>query len=171
VASPKFVTLLFTVALSADQSLRDLAVRHGSVSNGITFEFEAASIGQLISQSQLVLLGRIISEWSHLSADETYVLTDYDIAPTRILRQTFPVNTGRPGQSQAAKIVVRREGGAITEGNNRIATVVNVYPEEEALRVSDEVILFLTRSRQGDTFDLVYGPFGCFKIVSGNVLE
>ena len=74
-----------------------------------------------------------------------------------------------PSPGATTKIIVRRAGGSITDGGNSLSTRVNVYPESESPRVGDEVILFLQRSAQGDTFDLVYGPYGCFKIIAGDV--
>src|SRR5262249_15405806 len=76
----KQVTIVCCLALhfSGTQILRDAANRHGSVSNALTFEFDAANVPQLVQRSELVLESRINSQIAHLSTDETYVQTDYE---------------------------------------------------------------------------------------------
>src|SRR5256885_13566035 len=106
------------VAVPATQSLRERAKREGgSATTTMGFEFEVADVPELLSKSDLVLYGRIIDVKPHLSPDESYVITDYVIAPLRAMKQTKPVNTARPGQT--TQILVSRPGGGLIEDGHR----------------------------------------------------
>lgn len=110
----KLVTSLviasFLVGALTAQSLRDSSRREGgSATKTMGFEYDVVGVPELLSKSDLVLYGRIIEVKPRLSADESYVMTDYVIAPLKVVKNTKPMSTARPGES--TQIVVNRPGG------------------------------------------------------------
>ena len=156
------------VAVPATQSLRERAKREGgSATTTMGFEFEVADVPELLSKSDLVLYGRIIDVKPHLSPDESYVITDYVIAPLRAMKQTKPVNTARPGQT--TQILVSRPGGGLIEDGHRFSIAVTSYPESEALTLGEEAIVFLQYNVNANTYSFTGGPYGVFRVVGGRV--
>jgi len=115
------VIAFILVSALAAQSLRERAKREGgSATTTMGFEFDVVGIPELLSQSDLVLYGRVVDVKPHLSPDESYVITDYEIAPLRAMKQTRLVTTARPGQT--TQILVSRPGGVLIEGGYRLST-------------------------------------------------
>src|SRR5437868_463022 len=111
------------VTVPVAQSLRDRAKQEGGSATTIMgFEFDVVGVPELLSQSDLVLYGRIVEAKPRLSRDESYVMTDYVIAPLRILKQTKPTNAARPGET--TQIVVNRPGGTLIDSRYRLSTSV-----------------------------------------------
>lgn len=150
------------------QSLRDRAKQEGGTATTIMdFEFDVVGVPELPSQSDLVLYGRIVEAKPRLSRDESYVTTDYVIAPLRILKQTKPMNTARPGET--TQIVVNRPGGTLIDGRYRLSTSVDAYPESEALKKGEEAIVFLQHRANAGEYGFTGGPFGVFRVADGRV--
>jgi hypothetical protein len=106
---------------AATQSLRDLARQQdGTAGTHIGADFGYMSPTELMSQSDLVLQARIVDAKSHLAPDESNVVTDYTIAPIRVVKQKRRATTARPGET--TDIIVRRLGGQVTEGNLQFST-------------------------------------------------
>ena len=94
-------------------------------------------------------------------------MTEYVIAPLRVLKQTKPMNTVRPGQT--SRIVVNRPGGTLIDGGFRLWTSVDAYPESEALKVGEEAIVFLQYRAATGVYGFTSGPFGVFRVADGRV--
>ena len=161
------IAFLLVSALAA-QSLRERAKREGgSATTTMGFEFDVVGIPELLSQSDLVLYGRVVDVKPHLSPDESYVITDYEIAPLRAMKQTRLVTTARPGQT--TQILVSRPGGVLIEGGYRLSTSVTSYPESEALKLGEEAVLFLKYRADTKAYSFTGGPFGVFRVFDGRV--
>jgi hypothetical protein len=153
---------------AATQSLRDLARQQGGTAGThIGADFGYMSPTELMSQSDLVLQARIVDAKSHLARDESNVVTDYTIAPTRVVKQKRPATTARPGET--TDIIVRRLGGQVTEGNLQFSTTVNVYPESESFTVGEEIVVFLLFDMSERVYVFTNGPFSAFRVQSGRV--
>jgi hypothetical protein len=162
------VVIFLLVIAPAAQSLRDRAKQAGgSVSTIMGFEFDVVGVPELLAKSDLVLYGRIVEVTPRLSPDESYVMTDYVIAPVRVLKQTRPMNTARPGQT--TRIVVSRPGGMLIDGGYRLSTSVMNYPESEALKLNEEVVLFLQYNADTRMYAFTSGPFGAFRVADGHI--
>lgn len=150
------------------QSLRERAKQEGgSATTTMGFEFDVVGIPELLSQSDVVLYGRVVDVKPHLSPDESYVVTDYEIAPLRAMKQTRLVTTARPGQT--TQILVSRPGGVLIEGGYRLSTSATSYPESEALKLGEEAVLFLKYRADTKAFSFTGGPFGVFRVFDGRV--
>jgi hypothetical protein len=153
---------------AATQSLRDLARQQGgTAATHIGADFGYMSPTELMSRSDLVLQGRIVDAKLHLGPDESYVVTDYTIAPIRVVKQKRPTTTARPGET--TEIIVRRVGGQVTEGNLQFSTTVNVYPESESFKVGEEIVVFLQFDMSERVYVFANGPFSAFRVQSGRV--
>ncbi len=162
------VIAFFLVSALAAQSLLDRAKREGgSATTTMGFEFDVAGVPELLSQSELVLYGRIIEVKPRLSPDESYVMTDYVIAPLRVVKNTKPMSTARPGES--TRIVVNRPGGILIDDGYRLSTKVIGDSESEALKVGEEAIVFLQYRAAAQTYAFTSGPFGAFRVANGRV--
>jgi hypothetical protein len=139
----------------------------GKATSIMSVEYGATKISELLSQSDLVLQEQIVDAKPHLGPDESYVVTDYLIAPTRVVKQKRPATTARPGET--TEIVVRRLGGQLSEGNLQFATAVNAYPESESFRVGEEIVVFLQYDASARVYRFTSGPFGAFRVQGGRV--
>jgi hypothetical protein len=87
VYSSVILLLLAVSALATQEPLPSLLERAkkegGTAGNSIDLEFGVLSLPQLLSQSDLVLHGRIVGAEASLKADESFVVTKYEIAPIR----------------------------------------------------------------------------------------
>src|SRR5205814_7000903 len=115
----------------------------------------------------LVLHGRITTAQAHLRPDETIVVTDYLIAPLRVVKQHQHPPIRTPGG--AMPIILRLPGGHLKEDGLRLSTTVNAYPESESFKAGEDVIVFLVFDREAAVYRLAGGPFGGFRILSGRV--
>ena len=162
------VIAVFLVSALAAQSLRDRAKREdGSATTMMGFEYDVAGVPELLAQSDLVLDGRIIEVKPRLSPDESYVMTDYVIAPLRVVKNTKPMSTARPGES--TRIVVSRPGGRLIDDGYRLSTKVLGDSESEALKLGEEAIVFLQYRAASRTYAFTSGPFGAFRVANGLV--
>src|SRR5262249_43749804 len=135
------VITFFLISTGDAQSLRDRAKREGGSATTIMgFEYDVASVRELLAQSDLVIHGRIIEVTPRLSPDESYVVTDYVIAPLKVVKNSKPMSTARPGES--TRIVVNRPGGRLIDNDYRLSTNVIGDSESDALKVGEEVIVF-----------------------------
>jgi hypothetical protein len=116
---------------------------------------------ELLAQSDVVLQGRVADAKAHLGPDESYVVTDYVIAPTRFIKPKQTVATARPGET--TDIVVQRIGGQMTEGGLQFGTATNGYPESESFKVGEDVVVFLQFDSAARVCRLTQGPFGAFR--------
>jgi hypothetical protein len=145
-----------------------------SATNSIDIDYPVLSQLQLLSESDLVLRGRIVAAKALLREDESWVVINYEIAPVYVVKQTAPMNTARPGE--VIPIVLRILGGTVVvDGRYRLTTVVPDFPESETPKLGEEMIFFMRYSidEQGAVdkkmFNLTNGPFGIFRILNGHV--
>ena len=173
-----FVLLAASVS-AAQERLPSLLARAteqgGTATNSIDVEFGVLSPSQLLSQSDLVLHGRIVSAAASLKADESFVVTKYEIAPFRVVKQNEPMMNGpRPGET--TPIVLRVLGGSVVvDSRYRLTTVVPDFPESETPRIGEEMIFFMRYSidERGvldkKVYNLTNGPFSVFRVLDGRV--
>jgi hypothetical protein len=110
------IFLLSAVLVSQAQErsrnlLAEAKEQGATASNSIDIEFPVLSQRQLLSESDLVLRGRIVAAKTSLSEDESWVVTNYEITPTHVVKQTAPMNTARPGE--VTPIILRLLGGTV----------------------------------------------------------
>src|SRR5258705_9930386 len=116
-----------------------------TAANSIDIEYPVLSQLQLLSESDLVLSGRIVAATALLREDESWVVTNYEIAPIHVVKQTAPMNTARPGE--VTPIVLRLLGGTVVvDGRYRLTTIVPDLPESETPKLGEEMIFFMRYS-------------------------
>src|SRR3954466_1373697 len=88
------------------ESLRARATAEGgTVTMNMNIDFSAFPVEQLVKKADVIVHGRVHSVRAHLTADESTVVTDVTIDPTRLLKQTTPVvSRAQPGAT--APVVV-----------------------------------------------------------------
>jgi hypothetical protein len=151
------------------ESLRARAkAEGGSVTMFMGIDFSMFSFEELVKTAEVIVHGRVRSVRPHLTADESDVVTDVTIDPTRLLKQTTPVvSRAQPGAT--APLIVRHVGGTVVEQGMKISLTVDVYPSIEEFTAGDEVVCFLVYDASQGVFQLVDGPSGAFRVRQGNV--
>jgi len=164
------LALIVGLLVLADQSLRDAArTRGGTATNSINYFEPVASVASLTSKADYVVHARVISSSTLLVRSDTFVATDYTVAPLQIIKQRSSLDTpSKPGLPPGAA-VVRRAGGTVVEGQSRYTTINASMPEDEAPKVGDEVIWFLQYNQEDAVFTFAAGPFSAFRVIDGNV--
>ena len=160
--------LCLAMAMPSAQSLRERAKREGGKASTIMGDdLPVVQTRELMADSDLVLRAQIIEAKSHVGPDETYVVTDYVIAPIQVLKQKRLITAARPGET--TEIVVRRAGGKTTEGGFEFSTIMSTYPESESFQVGDDILVFLQYDSSGRVYSFTGGPFGAFRVQNNQV--
>ena len=163
-----FICCLALTSLTAfAQTLPEKAREHGGSARTV---FDIASPiarpAELMSESDLVVNGRVTSVTIRLNEDQTDVVTEYTIAPIQALKQRRIDTVAEPGA--ATKIVVRQFGGTlVTADGLHLSTSVNIFPESESFRVGEEVLVFIKSNADTKTYRFTGGAFGAYRIQNG----
>jgi hypothetical protein len=162
------ILLMFAVDAVESQSLRERAKNQGGrAENMMTDDSGIATLPYLVEHSDLVIHGRVLAVTTGLFPDESAVYTDCQLTPIRLIKNRVLPIASQPGQ--LTPLVARRPGGVLIEGQLRMVTTVNSFPESEALKVGDEAVLFLTRHPEGQFYYFTGGPFGAFRVRQGRI--
>ena len=155
-------------AVPQGDSIVDAARRQGgAVTIGIHINAGVGTVEELANLSSLILRGKVVSLVTRLSKDERIVVTEYEIAPQTFYKGSFAVQS-RPGFVPG--LIVQRPGGAMNFNGLKLATDLEGFPEDEAPKVGEEMILFLTRSEvEPGKFRMIGNAAGAFRIVDGKV--
>jgi hypothetical protein len=155
-------------AVPQGDSIVDKARRHGgAVTIGLHVMPAVGTVEELANVSSLILRGKVVSLATRLSKDETIVVTEYEIAPQTFYKGSFAVQS-RPGF--VAGLIVQRPGGKMNVNGLRLATTLDDFPEWEAPKVGEELILFLMRSEvEPSKFVMIGNASGAFRIAEGKV--
>jgi hypothetical protein len=144
-----------------------MAAQHSAIKAS---KFVVVKPQALVSQSDLIVHGRITNEKALLSADDSYVVTDYEIVPLRILKHAMSAMTSTAGKLVSmSSIVVRVEGGHLIEDGLDMKTTVLDYPEADMFKVGEEVIVFLQYLPDDRVFRFTGGSFDAFSVQNGQV--
>ena len=176
--SSVILLLLAVSALATQERLPSLLERAkeqgGTAANSIDLEFPVLNFPQLLAQSDLVLQGRIVEAKTSLQSDESFVVTKYEIAPIRIVKQNNPMNPTKPGETNP--IVLRLLGGTVVvDGRYHLTTNVHDFPDSDRPRVGEQMIFFMLYSvdERGvvdkKVYNLTNGPFSVFRVRDGHV--
>jgi hypothetical protein len=163
------IVLAASVQAQSDDSLRARARAQGGEATGtLIVDFSAPSVPELTRKAQVIVHGRVVSLQTYLTADESMVMTDVTIAPTRLLKQTIPVSQrAQPGPLRP--IIVRHVGGTVVEGALKMTTGVNMFPGDEEFVAGEDVICFLVYDEPAGVFQFADGPFAAFRVREGQV--
>jgi hypothetical protein len=165
------VVLACSIALSPlsalGQTLPEIArTLGGSATNGMDIDAPISRPADLMSRADLVVNGRVTSATTRLNADQSYVMTDYTIAPIQVFKQKRLDTVSTPGM--VSTIVVQRTGGSLTTADGlHLSTDVNIYPESETFREGEEVVLFLIYYADTKMYTFATGEFGVYRIRNG----
>jgi hypothetical protein len=139
----------------------------GEAQNGLDVELTFVPFGTIVANSQIIVRGYVRSISSRLSADERWVLTQYEVTPTRFFKGSTP-QLSRPGQTQP--VLVTHIGGTLEIDGLHLSSTVDIYPAADFLRPGDDVILFLSPAPlAAGCFSFEGGPFGAFRVTGGMV--
>ena len=155
-------------AVQQGDSIVDAARRQGGAATlVIHINAGVGTVEELANLSSLILRGKVVSIATRLSKDERIVVTEYEIAPQTFYKGSFAVQS-RPGF--VAGLIVQRPGGKMNLNGFRLATTLDDFPEWEAPKVGEELILFLTRSEvEPGKFRMIGNASGAFRIAEGKV--
>jgi hypothetical protein len=151
------------------QSLVDIARQNGGSAGSVTDVCgPVQSLLDVLSQSELVVHGRIVDVKTRLSSDETQVITEYTIAPIQAFKDTRPASVSTPGA--VSRIVVQRTGGTLlTTDGLRLWTSINSFPASECFALGEEVVAFLAYNNDTRAYYFASGAFGAYRIRDGMV--
>ena len=155
-------------AVPQGDSIVDAARRQGGAATIDLHVMPAVgTVEQLANLSSLILRGKVVSIATRVSKDERIVVTEYEIAPQTFYKGSYAVQS-RPGF--ATGLIVQRPGGTMNFNGLRLATTLDDFPEDEAPKVGEEMILFLTRSEmEPGKFRMIGNASGAFRIAEGKV--
>ena len=155
-------------AVPQGDSIVDAARRQGgAVTVRVNIMPTMGTVEEMANLSSLILRGTVVSLATRLSKDERIVVTEYEIAPQTFYKGSFAVQS-RPGF--VAGLIVHRPGGTMSFNGLRLATTLDDFPENEAPKVGEEMILFLTRSEvEPGKFRMIGNASGAFRIAEGKV--
>lgn len=144
--------LLITVSVGSSlagqegtvNSKKDVARRNGGIATDkIDVEPPSMSLSELVSQSDLIIRGRLDTVTARLSDDESTVFRDFAVTPIVIIKQ-------RPGLSQASRpgplpaLTLRQIGGRIVVDGLTLVTTTNFEDRDDPMAPGQEYVLFLT---------------------------
>lgn len=138
-------TLLSAHAVSAQQTIQERAraMPTSDVVQSVHGDVPTPSLEQLVAGAAVVVEASVISATSYLSDDQTYILTDYDLLPARVLSgQLMTYGTPKAGQKQRVVLTVRG-GSWVVDGR----TVRDVNFNRPSLKPGTQYLLFLAPSR------------------------
>lgn len=172
----KVLTAFFVICVASSgapvegQSLIDSArLSGGSSSLVIDVCGPIQSLADVMSQSDLVVHGRVVDVKVRLSDDEAQVNTEYVITPIQAFKDRRPATVATPGA--VSKIVVRRAGGTLLTGDGlRLSTSVNIFPETESFTLGEEVVVFLAYRSDAHVYYFASGEYGAYRIRDGMVI-
>jgi hypothetical protein len=160
--------LLASSGLVNTQSLRERAKNEGGSAENKVFERHGvATVPYLVQHSDVVIHAQILSATARLNRDETEVLTEYQLMPIQFKKNLVNPVGNRPGA--LTPLVARRSGGVLVEGQYRMITHADWFPESEALKPGEEAVLFLSRHPNEQFYYFVGGPYGVFRVKQGRV--
>jgi hypothetical protein len=117
-------------------------------------------LAQMTSLADLIVLGPLSVSRTYLSADETMILTDYSVLPSRVLFQRHPAS--RPAFGRGLTLTV--DGGTMTiEGAQVVMSDNNME-----LPVGKPLVLLLQERKDGH-FVIVGDVQGAFDVSTGQV--
>ena len=119
-------------------------------------------LDQLAERGDLIVRGLILGSNSHLTKDETAIVTDYDV---QVLERLHARGTVKHGQN----IVVTRFGGTVEVEGKKVT--ISASSGFARFQVRDEYIFFLTFNPNTQTYMIVAGPYGVFKNFGGEVAQ
>src|SRR5262245_47802541 len=155
-------------AVPQGDSIVDAARRQGGAATiVININAGAGTLEELANLSSLILRGKVVYLATRLSKDERIVVTEYEIAPQTFYKGSYAVQS-RPGF--VTGLIVQRPGGTMSFDGLRLNTTLSDFPEDEAPKVGEEMILFLTRSEmEPGKFRMIGNASGAFRIAEGKV--
>jgi hypothetical protein len=153
--------LSLVVVSSAAQppSLRERARRENVTIVSLP-AYPTATLEDLVTMSDTIVVGQVQGNRSVLSDDETNLSTDYTVIVERVIMSSA---TGSKGVGPT--IVVRRPGGVLTvpEGFSIVSEESGFTPFNDG----DRLLWFLGSDPKANVYQIAYGPQGVFKI-TGN---
>jgi len=98
-------SLAVVTAGQESQSMKDVSrARGGTYTNLIHLNLRGLTMPQLVSESDLIVRGRISHQVPRLSDDESMVFTDYFISPSSPCKSRF--SRDRPGDENSDRSMV-----------------------------------------------------------------
>ncbi len=138
----------FSALLSMPQNQSN-AITVVSRTNGIHGRVGGAStdhdawMHELVANSSLVVVGRPVDRISSITAQQTFVFSDYDFQVEAVIKDSME------HVSKTAQIVVTRAGGEMQWNGKSIRAIV---PEFQMLRLGERYLMFLTRIPETGTY-------------------
>jgi hypothetical protein len=128
-------------------SIKELARRQGgSATIVVNSEFPLLTVDRLVSESDLIVRGRIEKAVAILSEDESLVLTDYTLRPLDLIKQPAQFGSlAAPGVLPSIKVEV--VGGDLLLEGLHLRTESDLHRNTTQLEVGTEYVFFLGAAR------------------------
>ena len=147
--------------------LIDAARRNGGkVTTSFNVSMPIADFDEVATKSDVIVRGTVRRVTTRLSNDGEWVVTDFEIIPVKVYKDTAGNVTPTPGTTNP--LVVERIGGTVMIDGLEITIHDSQFPETESLRQGEDVFLFLLRNGTTD-FVFTGGPYGAYRIADDEV--
>ena len=123
-----------------------IALLFGLSANISFAQLHTSTMQELVSESEMVLVGQVASINSQWGENSSYIFSDVTIRIEDFVK----------GESSEREVTVRQLGGEIGEVGELYSHTARFLPEEE-------VLVFLQRDQRG-TLQVTHGEHGKFKI-------
>jgi hypothetical protein len=162
------VAIILATSVTAQQPVRPtlrerVAKEQTDINVTINVDGPAPTFSQVLSETHVVVQGKIGQGVSRLSRDEQDIMTTYHILDPRVVFSASPQRAARPGEVQPA-VTITLSGGTVRIGSFS-ATVA--YDDMPQLRRGAEVIALLT-DREGQF--VPSNRVGLFEVRDGRVV-
>ncbi len=183
---PTLVVLLIVVSVGSSfagqestlNSKKDVARRNGGMATDkIDVEPPSMSLSELVSQSDLIIRGRLETVTARLSDDESTVFRDFAVTPIVIIKQSRGLaQASKPGPLPA--LTLRQIGGRLVVDGLTLVTTTNFEDPDSPMAPGQEYVLFLstaspspstTMSTPASVFRLTSVAWGAYPIRNNTV--
>lgn len=150
------------------QSLIVAARANGGTANvDIEVNGPIGTVESMIEPSSLIVRAVVLSATTKLSPDETDVVTEYELVPSRFYKGSLPLHS-RPGVQRPLRFTIPY--GTVDIDGLHLGTSVNIFPAAEMPRPGEDIIVFLYESQDWRTYALCCGAFAAFRVIDGQVV-
>ncbi|MBA3231766.1 MAG: hypothetical protein H0T05_03000 [Acidobacteria bacterium] len=164
--APILLLLTATDLLAACQKIPDLIaqLRPNPVERYFTRELVPLPFEDLVSRAILVVEGTVRPVRTYLTENQCYLYTDYEVSAITPIFGSLPA-AKTPGPQP---LFVRTTGGETMIDGVKVTVRDEQLPPFEP---GQHVVLFLTRTASGQSYELVGSILGAFRVKGGGQIE
>ncbi len=156
-----------TSAQQDDSLITSARRNHGTAGLVIDVDDPVSTVESIVEPSSLIVRGVVRSATPKLSSDETRVVTEYELVPSRFYKGSLPTPEW-PGPQPALRFTIPY--GTLDVDGLHLWTIVNIFPASEMPRPGEDFIVFLHQDANWKTYAIWGGQFAAFRVINGQVV-